>query len=182
MVTVGCLCPPKATGEVRHATGDTIELRERLDFRSALTARNTFAMMKQEDPDTSAAEILAALTEVYLLLGIASWSVVDGKGKPVEPNKAAIREYLLSKPDVAMTVGDAADELYSEAVITPLVVRAQNSSLPSPTNGSISATNGSHPKPRKPSKPSSTTTTPMEDTETITPSPGGDSRSSPNSA
>ena len=173
---IPCICPPKA-GEVRHPAGDTVTLRDRLDFRAATTARNTVAMMKQEDDEVSTAEILAGLTEVYLLLGIASWTVQDARGKPVEPNKATIREYLLSNPDMAMLVGDAADELYSESVIAPLVARASTSSQPTPTPASTSPTNGSGASHPKPSKRSSTTTTPTDDTETTSLSLVGASRS-----
>jgi hypothetical protein len=173
MATVTCLCPPKATGEVRHPDGDTIDLRERLDFRSALTARNVFVLLKTEDPDVSTGEIMATLTETYLLLGIESWSLVDAKGKAVEVSKAAIRELLLTNQEAAMVVGDEADARYSEAVIAPLVARASNSSPATPTNGSTSVTTGSVPKPRKPSKPSSTTTTRTGATVTTSQSPAG---------
>jgi hypothetical protein len=182
MVAVACLCPPKATGEVRHPAGDEITLRERLDFRAALTARNTMVLLKEEDPDVSSAEVLAALTETYLVLGIESWSLVDAKGKPVPLSKVAIRELLLTKPDVAMEVGDAADALYSAAVILPLLARAQNSSPPMPTNGSTSARTPSSPKPPKPSKRSSITTIPTAVTGKTSPSPVGASSSLPNSA
>lgn len=168
MATVECLCPPKSTGEVRHPDGDTITLREKLDFRSALTARNVFVLLKSEDPDVSTGEIMATLTETYLLLGIESWSVLaldeKGKVKPLEVSKAAIREVLLTNQEAAMTVGDEADTLYSEAVIAPLVARALNSSPSTSTNGSTSATNGSAPRTPKPSKRSSTTTTPTDAT------------------
>jgi hypothetical protein len=182
MVAVACLCPPKATGEVRHPAGDEITLRERLDFRAALTARNTMVLLKEEDPDVSSAEILAALTETYLVLGIESWSLVDAKGKPLPVSKAAIREVLLTKPDIAMEVGDAADALYSAAVILPLLARAQTSSRPTPTNGSTSVTTPSLPKPPKRSRRSSITTIPTAATAPTSPSPAGDSSSSPNSA
>lgn len=159
MVQVACLCPPKTTGEVRHANGDRIELREKLDFRSALTARNAVVMLKTEDEDVSSAEILATLTEVYLLHGIKSWTLVDAKNKPIEVEKAAIREHLLSNADVAMEVGEEADALYSEAVITPLVKRAQRSSQPTQTDEPTSPTNGASPTAPRPSKRSSTSTT-----------------------
>jgi len=157
-------------------------LRERLDFRAALTARNTMVLLKEEDPDVSSAEILAALTETYLVLGVESWSLVDAKGKPLPVSKAAIREVLLTKPDIAMEVGDAADALYSAAVILPLLARAQTSSPPTPTTESTSAKTPSLPKPPKPSKRSSITTIPMAATGATSPSPAGDSSSSPNSA
>jgi len=181
MVTVECLCPPNAAGEARHPAGDTITLRERLDFRASLTARNTMVFVKTEDPDASTAEVLAALTECYLLLGIESWSVVDAKGKPIEVSKAAVRQYLLSKPDIAMTVGNEADGLYSEAVILPLVALVQKSSLTTPTSGSTSVTSPSSKRPKR-SKPSSITTIPTADTATTSRSHAGGSSSSLNSA
>ena len=182
MVTIECICPPLADGQARHPDGDTVTLRERLDFRAALTARNTMLLLKTEDPDVSTAEILAALTEAYLLAGIEAWSVVDAKGKPVEPTKAAIREHLLSHPDTAMTVGNAADELYSAAVILPLVALAQTSSPPTPTNGSTSPPRPSLAKRPRPSKPSSITPFPTDATATTSLLPAGDSSSSQNSA
>ena len=178
-VKIDCLCPPNARGETRHPDGDTVTLRERLDFRAALTARNTLVMVKQEDPDAGPAEMLAALTETYLLVGITGWTLVDAKHQPVEVSKATIRELLLSNPDVAMVVGDAADELYSAAVIGPLVARASNSSPPTQTAASTSATKRSSPTSRKPSPPSSITTIPMDATATTSSSPVGDSSSSP---
>ena len=180
-VQIACLCPPNARGETRHPDGDTVTLRERLDFRSALTARNTMVMVKQEDEEASTADILAALTEVYLLIGITGWTLVDAKNKPVDVSRAAIREHLLSNPDVAMVVGDAADELYSEAVILPLLARASNSSPPTPIAGSTSATKASSGRRPKPSKPSSITTIPTAATVTTSSSPAGASSSSPSS-
>jgi len=182
MVEIECICPPRADGEIRHPAGDSVTLRERLDFRAALTARNTMILLKTEDPDASMAEVLAALTETYLLLGIESWSVVDAKNKPVEPTKAAIRDALLSRPDVAMTVGNAADELYSAAVILPLLALAQTSSPPTPTSVSTSVPKPSSARRRKPSKPSSITPFPMDATGTTSPLPAGASSSSRNSA
>lgn len=167
-VEIPCVCPPKADGQARHIA-DTIELREKLDFRSALTARNAIALAKEEDEDVSSAEILAVLTETYLILGITSWTLVDEKGKKVEPSRTAIRAFIEAHPDEAMEIGDAADALYSAAVILPLVARAQKSSQPTPTTDSTSATTDSSPKPRKPSKPSSTTTTRMDATGTTSP-------------
>ena len=157
-VEIPCVCPLRADGQSRHLA-DRVELREKLDFRSALTARNAIALAKEEDPDVSSAEILAVLTETYLTLGISSWSLTDDKGKPLPPSRENIRRFCEEHPDEAMEVGDAADGLYSAAVILPLVARAAKSSQPSQTDDSMSATTGSAPKPRKPSKPSLTSTT-----------------------
>ena len=181
-MNIECICPPRADGEPRHPAGDTVTLRERLDFRAALTARNTMILLKTEDPDAGTAEILAALTETYLLVGVESWSLVDAKGKPVEVSKAAIRECLLSHPDVAMTVGNAADELYSASVILPLVALARTSSPPTPTTESTSAPRPSSVKRPRQSKPSSITPFPTDATVTTSALPVGASSSSQSSA
>jgi hypothetical protein len=177
-VTIPCVCPPRADGQTRHTDGDTITLRERLDFRAALTARNTMVLVKTEDPDASTAEILAALTETYLLAGIESWSLVDAKNKAVVVSKTAIRECLLTHPDEAMTAGNAADELYSASVILPLVALAQTSSPPTPTTASTSAPRRSSAKRPRRSKPSSITPFPMDATGTTSLLPAGASSSS----
>ncbi len=178
-MNIPCICPPKADA-VRHPDGDEITFRDHLDFRSSLSIRNSIAVISAEDGEVSVAEILAVLTEGYLLYGIESWTLVDEKNKRIDVSKVAIRERLLSHPDIAMTVGDEADSLYAQAVMLPLLARAQTSSPPTSTNGSTLATRGSAKRP-KPSKPSSITTTPTVGTETTSASLVGGSNSSPRS-
>ena len=177
MATINCICPPKPDGTARHPNGDTVRLRETLDFKAGLTARNRIILLRQDDPDVGGAEMLAELTEVYLLAGIESWTFLDAKGKPVEVSKPAIRAFIAAHPMEAMDVGDEADALYSEAVIAPLVARASSSSPRTPTDESTSATSGSSPSPRKPSKRSSITTIPTGGTERMSASPAGGYRS-----
>jgi hypothetical protein len=175
---IPCICPP-VEGKPRHDK-DTITLRERLDFRSSLAAQNAVLVLKSEDPDSSTADVLAALTETYLLSGVESWSVVGVDGKPVEPTKPAIRELLLTNLDAAMVVADAADDLYRDAVLDPLVRKASNSSPDTPTDEPTSPTWTSPEQNQNHSSPSLTTTTPMDDTETTSLSLAGASSSSPN--
>jgi hypothetical protein len=179
-VTIDCLCPRKGD-IVRHPNGDTVTLRDRLDFHAATSIRHSIALLYSEDSETGGGEILALLTEHYMLFGVARWSLVDEKGKPIEVTKPAIRAHLFGVPDAAMTVGDAADELYAEQVMLPLMARAAKSSLPSPTTASTSPTSSSSEKPRKPSKPSSISTIPTAATATTTSSLDGDSSSSQSS-
>ncbi len=174
MATIPCVCPPKSDGSSRHPNGDRVTLRERLDFRSGLAARNTVIVIKQEDPEAGAAEILAGLTEIYLLVGIESWTLQDAKGKPLDVNRATVRQLMADHPDEAMTIGDEADGLYSEAVIAPLVARALRSSSTTQTTDSMSATTGSVPVPLKRSKRSSTTTTQTDGTERMSALRAGD--------
>jgi hypothetical protein len=154
---------------------DTVELRERLGFRAALTVRNTIIVTKSEDAQAGVAEILANLTEVYLLEGIEGWSIVDQRNKAVSVSRETVRAFMDEHPDEAMAVGDAADALYVEAVMRPLLKTAATSSQPTPITESTSAMTGSALKRPKRSRPSSTANTPMDGTGTTFLLPGGGS-------
>jgi hypothetical protein len=174
MAEIECVCPPRTDGSVRHPEGDTVTLRTSLGFTSAITVRNVIALLAREEgfDDT---DILAALTEKYLYLGIESWTIEDAKGKPVPVTRGAIAEYLLSRPFVAKVVGDEADELYTEAVVLPLLARRSTSSPPTPTGVSTSARTPSPTPLRKRSRPSSTTTSRTDAIGKISALPGGGS-------
>ena len=173
---IPCICPPKE-GQPRHDK-DTVTLRERLDFRSSLMVQNTILDLKQEDPDATGGDVLAVLTEAYVLAGIESWSVVDEQDKVVEPTKPAIRQYLLSNVAVAMTVAEEADGKYREAILVPLAARVLPSSPPTPTDESTSQTSTSEAQNLNHSSPSSISSSPMDDTATTLLSPVGGSSSS----
>lgn len=178
MVTVACLCSPRADGSPRHPNGDEITLRERLDFRSATTVRNAVGFARAEDPDLPPAEILAILTEHYIVHGVEAWTVVDETGKPLPVTKPNLRAILLRNDLAATTVGDAADERFGEQILGPLLAAASTSSEPGPTIDSTSASKDSPSSNPTPSSPSSTSTTPTVATGTITSLPAGGSRSS----
>jgi hypothetical protein len=178
-VKIACPCPPKASGEPRHES-DTVTLRDKLGFQAAMTIRKQMYVIKAEDEAASTGEILAAMTEHYLLFGIEAWTLVDDKGKQVPVSRPALREFLeLIDFDTAELLTDVADGLYAELVLLPLVAKASKLSPPMQTEGSIFRRNGSPTKPPKPSKRSSITTSRTADTGTITRLPAGVSSSSP---
>jgi hypothetical protein len=161
-VQIRCICPI----EDKH-DHDTITLRDKLDFVTATAIRKGLAFIESDDDEGGrAAELLARLTEGYLLFGIIGWTVVDEKGKRLPVSHAAIRERLLSDFAAAEDVADAADSLYSEAILLPLLARASKSSPPTPTKDSTYPLTAFPKKPRKPSRRSSTTSTPTDATET----------------
>jgi hypothetical protein len=187
-VKIPCPCPPKADGTPRHES-DTVTLRDKLDFRAVTAIRNVVAYAKLDDPAMDSGEIMAILTEGYILHGIESWSLigqinVNGKTKlgPLPATKPNIREHLLGEPTVAEVVGDEADGIYGPMVLLPLVQRALTSSPPSQMDASTSPKTPSSRKRQRPSKPSSTSTTTTAGTATITSLRGGDFNSSPSSA
>ena len=152
IVDIPCVCG-------RHDS-DAVTLRDTLDFRAAVGIRNAALLAKSEDPDIGTGDILAILSERYLLAGIEDWTLVDKVGRPVPVTPANIRERILSRPDVAIVLADAADELYGEKVVLPLLLRAATSSQPGPTDGSTSATTDGPSESRTPSSPSLTMSTP----------------------
>jgi hypothetical protein len=180
-VTIECPCPPKADGGSRHPDGDTVTLRDRLDFRSATTIRKAIGLVSDEgaaDP----AEILAVMSEWYCLLGIEAWTLTDERGKPVPVTRQTIRDHLLeSEAAGAQTsvVADAADTLYMQAILLPLLARVSTSSPPGPMEPSTSAPKDSPAKPPKRSRPSSTTSTPTVATVPTTSSRAGVFSTSP---
>lgn len=186
MVTVACLCPPRADGTPRHPAGDEITLRERLDFRSATTVRNAVGLARLEDPDVSNAEILAILTEHYIVFGVEAWTLVhevpDERGKPVirplPVTKPNLRSLLLTNDEAASAVGEAADAQFGAQILGPLLSAASTSSGHGPTADSTSASTDSPSSNPTPSSPSSISTTPTAATGTITSLPAGGSRSS----
>lgn len=184
-VQIECICPEK--GKHEH---DTVTLPDTLDFRRTLIVRQAIRFeveghREANDPLT-VPELTAVMAEAYLLHCIDSWSVMgevpDGKGKtktgPLPVTKANVRALLLEGAyEAAEVVGNAADSLYSDKVVLPLMGRASNSLPPTPTPEPTSPpTNGSRQKgPKTPSKPSSTTTSLTVATGPMAASPGGDS-------
>ncbi len=173
MAHIDCVCPPRADGTARHPNGDTVTLREKLDFRSGVQARKSLVILKQEDPDADLADILAGLSELYVLVGIESWTLQDQRGKPVEVNRGTVRAFMADHPSEAMDVAEEADELYSAGVIEDLLKLAAKSSQPTQTDDSTSVTPPSSPTPRKPSKRSLTTSSLTDGTATTSASPVG---------
>ena len=184
MITIACRC----VGAPHEQ--DTITLRETLSPRDASAISKDIGVVRLEDPDATVGDILATLTEGYILRGIESWSLVDEDGKPLPVTKANIRDRILSDLEATMNVGDVADELYAEAVMLPLLRQASSSSRPTQTENSAdtpeadstSAPTDSGTTLPTPSTPSSTFTTPTADTGMTYGSPAGDSSFSPTSA
>jgi len=177
-VQIGCPCPG------RPHDSDSVQLRDVLDFRHAAAIKYAVRIFKMDHPDSDAGETLQFLSEQYLRHGIEAWTLRDesqklAKDRLIPVTWPNIEQYLFANPAIASEVAEKADDLYVEAVMLPLVMQAATSSQPGPTNGSTSAPTGSsQPKGRtKRSRRSSTSTTPMADTEPMSALPAGGSRS-----
>jgi hypothetical protein len=190
---IDCICPPKA-GAVRHPDGDEITFKKALDFKSMAIIRWEIAIRQARDPKASLAEHFGAVTELYVLYGVESWTLVDAKGQPIDVSTSEIRERLLPSAQ-AQAIGDQADQTY-QAVMLPLLLQGSPSSPPTPTDESTSpktddsesqtaseenSKSSSSPTRQKPSKQSSISTIPTAATATTTTSLDGDSNSSQSS-
>jgi hypothetical protein len=179
-VTIPCPCP-KVNGRLRHES-DKVTLRNKLDFRQATTITKSVQFIDNDDEQSRAAEVLATLSEYYILVGIERWTIRDAANKPVPVTKNAIRQTILDRPAVYAPIEVAADKLYQEVILLPLVEAASSSSQPSPTEPPMSPRlDGEQPKRPKRSKQSSISTIPTAATVTTSSSPDGDSNSSQSS-
>ncbi len=176
-VKVKCLCPARPDGLPRHEQ-DYVNLRDRLDFRQAVAVR--VDIRETVKAGGSEGELEGMLAESYVIHGVESWSLVDEKNKPLPLTRDNLRNVLLADYDTGQEVANEADNLYTEAVVLPLLNRVLESSPASPMPASTSVTSGT--STRKPRSPSSTSTTRTAATGTTRPRPDGVSRLSPNSA
>jgi hypothetical protein len=159
-VACGCLATPHEQ--------DVIYLRPRLGLGEGIAIERCVRDFLLAQGRAAEDAILKALTEYYLLFGIAKWNLVDADGKDIEVSAESITRYLLSDYARARPVADKGDELYKEPILSPLLRRAKNSSETTSPNGSISATRDATLRRPKRSKLSSTTTTPTDDIATTT--------------
>ncbi len=174
MAHIDCVCAPKADGSPRHADGDTVTLRPTLEFRPALAIQNEALLVKTEDPDAPTGEILAALSESYLIFGIESWTLADDKGKRLEVTRPNIRAFMNANPAEAFTIANEAESLYERQVMRPLMRRVSAYLPTTPTTPLTSVPNGSRQGRPKQPKPSSITTSQTDGIERMSASRAGD--------
>jgi len=173
-VCVGaCHCPGTP-----HPDGDFVYLRPKLGLREGIILQEPVAdWLNVPAADRPGQEYMRAeLSERYLILGIAEWNLTDEDGAIVV-NPLSIREHLLNDFDRAEPAAEKGDELYSDVALGPLRKLVAMSSKATSNNGSTSPTSITSRKRRKPSKRSSTSTSPMADTVTTSPSLAGVSSS-----
>lgn len=150
-VAVGaCRCPGTP-----HPDGDSVFLSPTIGFRGGLVAEAKVVAIANGSNDAD--EVKAALLETYVLYGVKAWNLVNEAG-PIPVTPETIESEILSDYTRALPVGEAADDLYSAAVIDPLVARQSKLLRSMPTDRSTSRKNGSSGGHPKRSKRSSTTT------------------------
>jgi len=139
---VPCPCPGTP-----HPDGDTVSLYPKLGLHDGVYAQRKIIAAVEGKSDSD--EVIATLMDVYCRKGVAAWTCVDDKGKPLAVTPENIEAMLLSDFSIGTVVAERADALYSPALIDPLRLPAVKSSRPTPTNGPTSHKTASSPKPRK---------------------------------
>lgn len=145
----------------------TVSLRPKLGLAAGIELQQRFRNFMTAEPRPTFPEIVGLLTEGYLLVGVAEWTLTDEMG-PIPVTRDNITRYLLSDFELARPVADKADDLYYGPVLSPLVASLSTSLRGTSSSESTPATNGSSPTPRKRSRRSSTTTSRTAGTETTT--------------
>lgn len=133
----GCQCPGQP-----HAQ-DEAYLLPRLTFEGGAAAEAVLAAAIGRG-DTEA--VARPLVRAYLEHQVTGWNLTGEAGAPL-PYSSAL---LLSDWEVARVVGDAADDLYSEALLAPLLAAASKSSPGGPTGPSTSPRTPRASRRRKP--------------------------------
>ena len=154
---------PCPTGQ--HPEGDSVSLLSKLPLPGGIEARRKIAELSD---GAGKDEVIGLLMDVYLRHGIVAWTLHDDEGKPLELTRETVRTRILDELDIALPIANKADDLYSPAVVTPLVKAAAKSSRASRPAPSTSAATDSTPSPRKRSKRSSTSTSATAVTATTT--------------
>ena len=144
VVNVGaCRCP----GGAHDPIGDTVTLHPEPTTPLGVAAWTVVEM------GGSLPTLQGRLASVYMELGIADWTFTDERGAaiPVTPDNIA---RLLPFGRGGQEVWTAADALYTDTVVTPLVARMSKPSAPTPTDDSTSPSPSSSDGPPEPSLPS----------------------------
>ena len=133
-----CACP-----NTPHPDGDTVTLKPKLTFDENVAA--FAAIFSPPNPGA-----VAKAWGVYLHAGPVAWNLLDEDGRAVPLTDDALDG--LDFPD-QYAIADAADDLYGETVVSPLVRQMSKSSPTSPTpatsrrRSTSSGTRRGRPKP-----------------------------------
>lgn len=135
-----CPCPGQP-----H-TSETVYLEPHLTATMGVAAMATIRQSRAHRAD-----MLGALSGVFLRTGIRRWTFTDAEGQPIPITPDAIEE-LLPWSHGGMELVTEADNLYSEDLFLPLAVTTRASSPPIATANSTPAIPPSGPEP--PTSPS----------------------------
>lgn len=135
-----CGCPGTP-----HPEGDVVTMRPFLGFVAGAEA-----LRKIIEADGNVDRIAELVGPVYIREGVVGWNVVDEEG-PVPLDI----DYLLADYTLAYPIAEKGDDLYSQAVLAPLLKRMSVPSVNGQNGTSTRRTKGSSAKARSPRRRSS---------------------------
>lgn len=141
-----CECP----GHAHNGTGDVVYMRPRASVPLGLAVEADVIAAAGNSQLLRRSWIVS-----YIREGVVGWNLVDERGKP---RPLDVQE-LVDDYAVGMVIAEKADELYGDAVVTPLLTRLFEPSEPGSTDDSTSPTEESTGSPPKPSSPATTAAT-----------------------
>lgn len=122
-----CACPGTP-----HEDGDIVYLLPKADLNLGVAAEQD--IIASRDSIDGPSELLRRWTVTYVRHGAKGWNLLDDKGKAVPFTVDTILDdYTFARP-----IAEAANDLYAEAVMTPLVKRLNGRSQTGPMDGSTS--------------------------------------------
>jgi len=138
-----CTCPGSPhDGRDGADDGDIVTLRPHLGF-----AAGAEALRKIIESDGDVNRVAELVGPVYIREGVIGWNVIDENGAAELDIDGILDDYALAYP-----IAEAADDMYSEAVLRPLVARMNALSGNGRTAASTHPTRRSskpRPSPRK---------------------------------
>ena len=114
-----------------HTSGDEVYLAPEASLTRGLRANGALA-----EAGNDSARLETLLGRVFIEEGVIAWTFTDDDGDPIPVTRANI-ERLLPWGRGGSDVSERANDLYSEAVLAPLVRRSQAMSKPGPTSTAI---------------------------------------------
>lgn len=135
-----CGCPGSP-----HPEGDTVTMRPALGF-----AAGAEALRKIIEADGDVNRIAELVGPVYIREGVIGWNMEDERGPVPLDTDLLLNDYTLAYP-----IAERGDDLYSQAVLAPLLTRMSVPSANGQNGTSIRQTRRSSARARSPRKSSS---------------------------
>ena len=156
VVHVGpCRCIGRADASPVHPDGDEVYLAPEASMTCGLRANGAITAA---GGDVSILE--PTMARIFIDEGIVGWTFVDEDGDPIPVTPGSI-DRLLPWGRGGAIVSERANDLYSGAILDPLVRRLSATRRPGPTGDSTSVI-----KPLRPRHPSSSKSSSPEPSET----------------
>lgn len=109
-----CTCP-----NTPHAEGDFVSILPRPSLDLGLEAQYDLSQVMDDKGVVDGTRLKARWLKTYIRMGAVAWNLTDADGAPVPFDVNVI----LADYEFAYPIADRCDDLYSEAILRPLMAR-----------------------------------------------------------